>query len=52
MIDGQICLNKGMLEMFAVPKGTKEHESIVSVNTKAQVVHAALLAVGRCRERR
>ncbi len=46
IVDGQICLNKGMLEMFAVPKGTKEHESIVSVNTKAQVVHAALLAVG------
>ena len=35
-----------MLEMFAVPKGTKEHESVVSLNTKAQVVHAALLAVG------
>jgi hypothetical protein len=45
-VDGQICLTRGMLEMFAVPKGTKEHESIVSLNTKAQVVHAGLLAVG------
>ena len=32
--------------MFAVTKGTKEHEAVVSVNTKAYVVHAALLAVG------
>jgi hypothetical protein len=43
---GRICLREGMLEMFACPKGTKEHESIVSVNTPARYVHAALVALG------
>lgn len=46
LVDGEICLREGMLEMFACPRGTKEHESIVSVNCPAQYVHAALLAVG------
>ncbi len=46
VVDGQVCLREGQLEMFACPKGTKEHESIVSVNCKAQFIHAALLAVG------
>ena len=34
------------LEMFACPKGTKEYESVVAVDAKAQLVHAALLAIG------
>jgi hypothetical protein len=46
ILDGRVCLREGQLEMFACPKGTKEHESIVSVNCKAQFVHAALMAVG------
>ena len=46
IVDGQICLREGQLEMFACPKGSKEHESIVSVNCKAQFVHAALEAIG------
>ena len=45
-VDGYVSLNEGMLEMFACPQGTKEHESIVAVYSSAQVVHAALLAVG------
>ncbi|NOY40784.1 MAG: hypothetical protein GXP26_02955 [Planctomycetes bacterium] len=45
-VDGYISLQEGMLEMFACPAGTKEHESIVAVYSSAQVVHAALLAVG------
>jgi hypothetical protein len=32
--------------MFACPKGTKEHESVVSLNCKAEEVHAGLLAAG------
>ena len=32
--------------MFACLRNTKEHESIVSVNTLAQEVHAALLVIG------
>jgi hypothetical protein len=46
IMEGQVCLTNGLLELFACIKGTKEHESVVSVNTKAFVVHAALLAIG------
>lgn len=46
IMDGEVCLREGQLEMFACPKRSKEHESIVAVNTKAFAVHAALLAVG------
>jgi hypothetical protein len=46
VVDGQVCLREGQLEMFACPKGSKEHESVVAVNAKPQFVHAALLAVG------
>ena len=46
IIDGEICLREGPLEMFACLKGTKEHESVIAVNTLAYYVHAALLAVG------
>ncbi|MEZ6074016.1 MAG: YdjY domain-containing protein [Pirellulales bacterium] len=43
---GEVCLREGGLEMLACLRGTKEHESILSVNTEAYLVHAALLAVG------
>jgi hypothetical protein len=46
VVDGEVVLREGFLELFACPRGTKEHESIVGVNSKAYVVHAALLAVG------
>jgi hypothetical protein len=46
VVDGQVCLREGQLEMFACTKGTKEHESVVSVNCHAEEVHAGLLAVG------
>src|SRR4051794_12645423 len=46
LVDGQIALRQGMLEMFACTRNTKEHESIVSANTKAQYVHAGLLSLG------
>jgi len=42
----EVCLREGQLEMFACPKGTKEHESVLSVPVMASTVHAALLAVG------
>ena len=44
VVDGQVCLQAGQLEMFACPKGTKEHESVVSLNCLAEHVHAGLLA--------
>ncbi|GIW92094.1 MAG: hypothetical protein KatS3mg110_0135 [Pirellulaceae bacterium] len=46
VVDGEVCLRSGTLEMFACPKGTKEHESIVSVPVRPFLVHAGLLAVG------
>ena len=46
IVGGQVCLREGALEMFACPKATKEHESVVSVNSKAFMIHAGLLAVG------
>lgn len=45
-VDGYVSLREGMLEMFACPVGTKEHESVVAVFSRAQTIHAALLAVG------
>lgn len=44
--DGFIALREGQLEMFACLVGTKEHESVVAVFTKAQFIHAGLLAIG------
>ena len=46
IVDGKVCLREGQLEMFACPKGTKEHESIIAVNCKAKFIHGALEAVG------
>ena len=45
LLKGRICLKKGALELLACLKQTKEHEAIVSVDTKAYVVHAGLLAL-------
>lgn len=46
IMDGFVSFREGPLEMFACTRGTKEHESIVSVDTKAFLVHAALLNIG------
>jgi hypothetical protein len=46
VVDGRVALREGPLEMFACPKGTKEHESLVAVNAKPMAVHAGLLAAG------
>lgn len=46
VVDGKVAIREGSLEMFACPKGTKEHEAVVSVESTAQLVHAGLLAVG------
>lgn len=46
VVDGYVALRIGQLEMFACPAGTKEHESLIGLLTKAYYVHAGLLAVG------
>ncbi|MDZ4658822.1 MAG: YdjY domain-containing protein [Bythopirellula sp.] len=45
-VDGYVSLREGMLEMLACTVGTKEHESVVAVFSRAQTLHAALLALG------
>ncbi len=45
-VDGYVALDRGMLEMFACPSGTKEHESVLGLLAKSKEVHAALLAIG------
>lgn len=45
-LDAEVCLNKGLLELVACTKGSKEHESIVSVTAKAMHIHTALLLLG------
>lgn len=46
VMKGEICLRSGVLEMLVCLKRTKEHEAIFSVDTKAQIVHAGLIALG------
>ena len=46
VVGGRVALDDGLLEFFACPAGTKEHESVVAVAASARLVHAALLAVG------
>lgn len=46
MVDGKVVLREGVLEMFACPAGTKEHEAVVAVDSKAYLVHTGLLLVG------
>ena len=41
-----VCQRQAPLETFACLRGTKEHESVVVVNTAAYVVHAGLEATG------
>lgn len=43
---GKICLRHGPLEMFACPRGTKEHESVISVNALSSQIHFCLVLCG------
>lgn len=44
-LDGYVAMQDGLLEMFACPIGTKEHESVIGVVARSREVHAGLLAV-------
>ncbi len=45
VVDGFVAQRHVPLELFACPVGSKEHESIVAVFARPQIVHAGLLAV-------
>lgn len=46
IVDGRVAIREGVLEMFACPSGTKEHESVVAVDAKAYLLHVGLLRIG------
>ena len=46
LLKTKVCLREGVLEMFCCLKQTKEHESILSIDSEAHAVHAGLLALG------
>ena len=46
VVGGTIALSAGVIEVFACPQGSKEHESIVATRCPAKLVHAGLLALG------
>lgn len=46
VVGAEVVLDRGPIEVFACPAGTKEHEAIVAVRSTAQLVHVALLAIG------
>lgn len=43
LIASEVVLREGLLEMLVCLKQTKEHESILSVDGRAQMIHAGLL---------
>ncbi len=45
-ITGTICLDKGMLELIACTRDSKEHESIVAIQAKPMHIHMGLLLLG------
>jgi hypothetical protein len=46
IINSEIALREGMLEMLLCKRQTKEHESILAFEGKAYIVHAGLVALG------
>ena len=46
IIDAEVALREGPLEMLLCPRKSKEHESILAADVKPHDVHAALLLVG------
>ncbi len=45
-LEAVICLDQGPLELVACGRGTKEHESIVALSSRAMHIHTALLLIG------
>jgi hypothetical protein len=46
LLKGHVCLREGLLEMLLCLSQTKEHESVISLNSDAYLIHAALLLAG------
>lgn len=46
LLDGEVCLQSGPLELLICPWNGKLHESVIRVHSKPSTIHAGLLAVG------
>ncbi len=46
VVGGKVALTEGVLEVFACPEMSKEHEAVVATKCPARMVHAGLLAIG------
>jgi hypothetical protein len=46
VVGGKVALTDGILEVFACPELSKEHEAVVATKCPARLVHAGLLAIG------
>jgi len=46
VVGGSVAMAEGVIEVFACPKQSKEHEAIVATRCPARLVHAGLLALG------
>lgn len=46
LVKAEVVLREGQLEYLACLKNTKEHESILAVDGKAETIHAGLLTLG------
>lgn len=46
LLKTKVVLREGQLEMLVCPKKTKEHESILAIDSKALNVHAGIMALG------
>lgn len=45
-LEATVCLDRGPLELIACTRGTKEHESVVSIEALPRHVHLGLLLIG------
>jgi hypothetical protein len=46
VVGGRVALAEGVIEVFACPERSKEHEAIVATRCPARLIHAGLLALG------
>jgi hypothetical protein len=46
VVDGEVCLREGQLEMFACPRNTKEYEAVVVVDALPGIIHQGLVKAG------
>ncbi|MGH7169660.1 MAG: YdjY domain-containing protein [Gemmataceae bacterium] len=46
LVNAEVCLREGQLELFLCRKQTKEHEAILAADVDARLIHAALIAAG------